>query len=723
MKLPKPNKKIILTRNKQIDILVFIAIFAFLIYYFKPDLIFLDTITSGGDTGSHNYPLLYLENTLLSKGRLTGWSPGWYAGFPIFQFYFVLPFLFMVLLSNFMSIWVSFKIVTILGTFLLPVSAYIFAKILRFRDPAPIIAALLTLPFLFMEANSMWGGNIPSTLAGEFSYSLSFALTIMFLGLVYKTIRYKKWSEKRWITTSLILAGLVLCHIYTAMFAIIVPIFFFLFTEKDSGLTFTENFWKSFFVLFRIYFLAFLISAFWSIPLVFKVQYATPYHYVWNNVKVEDIFPKILIPTAILAFMGLYMGIRDDDDRAKYLIFSLAIAFLIYKTAPFVGITDIRFVPFVQFLPALLAAYFISETRLMIETKSFAVIMLIFLVLILWWVDHNITYIDFWIKWNYEGFQSKNNWNQLDSLMSYLSSLPPGRVVHEYSNSHDKFGTPRTFENIPLFTGKPTLEGLNIEAALSAPFVFVIQAEISETATCPIPGLMCGYFDIKKAEKHLEVFNVRYIVATTKKLKTAINDQTDWRFLDSFGEIEVYEVGNDRYVNVPEKKPLMFKKQWTNWKDVSLQWFKNVEYVDTPIIFTPEPDILTRKYGDYLGNTINSLEQFNSEPYDYECQVFNEKVLDDEIVFDTDCIGKPVLVKVSYFPNWKVEGASDVYLVSPAFMMVFPEQEHVRMYYGYTTLDLFSITLTIIGWVVIPVVFLRRYLVKKKSNQINEHFG
>ena len=34
----------------------------------------------------------------------------------------------------------------------------------------------------------MWGGNIPSTLAGEFSHSLGFALAVMFVGLLYQGV-------------------------------------------------------------------------------------------------------------------------------------------------------------------------------------------------------------------------------------------------------------------------------------------------------------------------------------------------------------------------------------------------------------------------------------------------------------------------------------------------------------------------------------------------------
>ena len=33
----------------------------------------------------------FLKTDLLPQGRLTGWDPGWYDGFPLYTFYFPLP--------------------------------------------------------------------------------------------------------------------------------------------------------------------------------------------------------------------------------------------------------------------------------------------------------------------------------------------------------------------------------------------------------------------------------------------------------------------------------------------------------------------------------------------------------------------------------------------------------------------------------------------------------
>ena len=58
-------------------------------------------------------------------------------------------------------------------------------------------------------------------------------------------------------------------------------------------------------------------------------------------------------------------------------------------------------------------------------------------------------------------------------------------------------------------------------------------------------------------------------------------------------------------------------------------------------------------------------------------------------------------MKISYFPNWQVDGAKKVYMASPSFMMIVPEQENVRLYYGNTIIDWIGIAASIIAIILI----------------------
>src|SRR5208283_2287299 len=82
-----------------VDGIILLSILLFLGSQFHARLLFSPTITTGGDTPSHYYTLTYLKEKLLPKGEISGWTQSHYAGFPILQNYFPLPFLLMAAMS------------------------------------------------------------------------------------------------------------------------------------------------------------------------------------------------------------------------------------------------------------------------------------------------------------------------------------------------------------------------------------------------------------------------------------------------------------------------------------------------------------------------------------------------------------------------------------------------------------------------------------------------
>jgi len=71
----------------------------------------------------------------------------------------------------------------------LPLTIFLCLSFLDFKFPVPSLGALLSLSYLFLEEFTIYGGNIPSTLSGEFSYSFAFALFFLFIGLLVKGIK------------------------------------------------------------------------------------------------------------------------------------------------------------------------------------------------------------------------------------------------------------------------------------------------------------------------------------------------------------------------------------------------------------------------------------------------------------------------------------------------------------------------------------------------------
>ena len=69
----------------------------------------------------------------------------------------------------------------------------------------------------------------------------------------------------------------------------------------------------------------------------------------------------------------------------------------------------------------------------------------------------------------------------------------------------------------------------------------------------------------------------------------------------------------------------------------------------------------------------------------------------DKISFRASEIGKPVLVKTSYFPNWQAHGAKGPFRVSPNLMVVVPTQRDVSLTYGLTGVDWLGRFVTLLG--------------------------
>ena len=262
-----------------------------------PSLLLANTTTDGGDTGAHVMLPAFMESHLLTHGQLTGWDPAWYDGFPVYTFYFPLPGLLTVVFNAVVNYNVAFKLVTVAGTLTLPVCAWAFGRLAGLRDPGPGCLAAATLPFLFEPSFTIYGGNILSTLAGEFSYSLSLSVAVLFLGVAARGLRTGRYR----ILAAVLFAVTLLCHLIPAIFAAVgVGVWLLLDADLLRGLRRGERArparrrwfgrlgWAA--VVGAV---GFGLTAFWAIPFAAGQAYTT--NMGWTNVEG---FPHLLFPAS-----------------------------------------------------------------------------------------------------------------------------------------------------------------------------------------------------------------------------------------------------------------------------------------------------------------------------------------------------------------------------------------------------------------------------------------
>src|SRR5260221_559241 len=178
--------------------------------------LFRNSTTNGGDMGAHVWMPWFLEKHWFGQGRLSGWAPDWYAGFPVGMYYFPLPNLMVAFLDLFLPYNIAFKFVTVSGPLMLPAAGYYFAKGMRTPWPAPPAFAIAALGMLVQERTSwnIYGGNIASTLAGEYSFEIALAFALFALGALAYTL---DTGKRPWLPAVLI-AATVMSHIVVAIF-------------------------------------------------------------------------------------------------------------------------------------------------------------------------------------------------------------------------------------------------------------------------------------------------------------------------------------------------------------------------------------------------------------------------------------------------------------------------------------------------------------------------
>jgi len=687
-----------------IDLLMMGTIFAFLLCYLEPAALFSKTIATGGDTGSHYYTAQYLKDHLLPKGKISGWCQGNLAGFPMLQNYFPLPFLITTVLSWIMPFQVAFKLTTVLGTFLLPPCTYLFFRFLKQPFPIPITGALFSLAFLFMEGNSMWGGNIPSTLAGTFCYSMGFSMAVLWLGLLYRVMS----EDKGLRICALVLALVGMCHGYTLLGALFSSLFF-LFSRKN----FKPNLKR----LLFINSLAFCLMGFWLIPLMAFLPYTTRFSFLWIFFSwdqiLREVLPVILYPFIACALAGTLSMFLLHYKASKCLLLKpciyvwfialsgLALYFIGYQ----LGLVDIRFLPFFQFFLVVGGAFIwsaISIPRTQKMMAALAVMVLTFL-----WVDSRETISRSWAQSNYAGFEAKALWKPFRAVNHFLKGgVNDPRVAYEHSIRHQGVGTVRAFENLPLFSGRSTLEGVYIQGSLSVPFIFYLQSEMSQRPSTPISDYNYSRFNLEKAHEHLKLFNVGEVVLVEPETILAARNSPLFHFAYRSGPFEVYRVkGNSgQYVEPLSYKPVMVPTK--DWRKLSYKWFRLGD-LTVPLVFKDEADRKdnTRFHG--LKNP--DVKTLPKTPLLFQTSggqngPIREVIEDEEILIENASPGKPLLIKISYHPNWKVEGADQIYRVSPSFMLIYPQKTTVRVFYGRTWPNYLGVLLSVMA-----ILFLALY--------------
>ena len=328
------------------------GVMAVVLWQLHPSLLFSNTTITGGDTGAHVGLAGFLRSNLLPGGHVTGWDPGAYDGFPLNTFYFPLPDFLASAASFIIPFNIAFKLMTILGSLLLPVAAWLFGRLAGLERPRPAVLAIATLPFLFDQSYQIYGGNLFSTMAGEYAFSLGLSAALIFLGLAVRGMKTGRFRA----VAAVVLALCIMCHLLTAFFALFGALVIFML----SGPSRKRLWWMVSSVGGGL-----LLISWWLVPFVADRAYSTSMG--WQNVVPDA---SLFVPTGniwvvVLAGLGsllaVVVAITRRQSAPLLLVVLATTAALIVRFDPQWQLYNVRFLPFWLFCIYLLAGYFVAE--------------------------------------------------------------------------------------------------------------------------------------------------------------------------------------------------------------------------------------------------------------------------------------------------------------------------------------------------------------------------
>ncbi len=745
-----------------------------------PDLILKSNTPTGGDMGAHVWGPAYLRDVLLPHWRLTGWSMDWYAGLPTYRFYMVVPALFIVFLDFLLPYGIAFKIVAVSGLLALPLCAYAMGRLAKLAYPLPELLVAGSLLFLLDESFTIYGGNIASTMAGEFSHSIALAFAVIGLGAFARGLedgKYQGWAAL-FIALSAVSHGIVLLFVFGGA-AVMVAL-----RPDKQRLKFGIT----------TLLCSVMLSAFWVLPFLGGHAFMTDMKYgsepgggsfktMWDMYfPLNSTLDLILV---LLSAAGFIASVKKKRHLGIWMGVYTIILMIGVKVAqgglPVIGLLwNPRVLPFIYLLRYMLAAigsyevliflrdsFFlrknlgkeIPELTLNNKTSFLWVFVVISLLVIgvryqtlpfaslstsgaqqrYGWGPINFpasrAFSDGWARWNFEGYEGKTTWPEYRDVVKTMSTLGNdpqhgcGRALWENNGDLNKYGTTMALMLLPYWTKGciSSMEGLYFEAAGTTPYHFISAAALSKQSSNPVRELRYDNNDAAKGVAYMRMLGIRYFMGYTPEAITAAQAQTDLVEVATSGPWHIFEIVDTKLVEALDVQPVVVNKrdgdQRERWLEIGSSYFQhNSEWAALPVADGPTewqridvaPD-LSRRVGvaGEAGRQVDivkptqgtSIKKVNINPV----EVTNVKLNNESISFRVNKIGIPVLVKVSYFPNWTVKGAESVYRAAPNMMVVVPTEKDVVLSYEPSGIDRGAYVITFIGIVWVAYMFRRRF--------------
>ncbi len=371
-----------------------------------------------------------------------------------------------------------------------------------------------------------------------------------------------------------------------------------------------------------------------------------------------------------------------------------------------------------------------------------------------------------WASWNYSGYESKPAWNEYHDLMTRMGSLGKqrgcGRALWEPSagetDAINNYGTSLALELLPYWTNGciGSQEGLYFESSATKDAHFLTVSELADSPSNPVRGLVYGTTaDFTRGVDHARMLGVRYLMFWTTVSKALADSSPQLVPVMTAPDIDgadpkgwkVYEIRDWGLVAGLDTEPVVatmhagtrtaclpgsgdlssgqLDTRLNAWECATDALWMDAGTFGRPVVASgpkswPHVELRPRRLttvttpGTGGGTSVHAngpsmLAPLARLPAQHitPAKVTGVRETASSISFHVDQVGKPVVVRTSYFPNWQVHGADGPYRVAPNLMVVIPRQHDVRLEYGLTGADWLGRVGTLLGLVLLALMIWR----------------
>ncbi len=652
-----------------LDILAILSVVAMFVHYVPMELFNANPAT-GGDTGSHFWPLYTLVKQGLPNWHVRVWNPGNLGGEPHLTHYFPLPYFVMSFLSLFMPLGRAFNIGTILPVGLLPICVYFCFRGLKAKFPVPLLAMIASLSFLYNESFSMWGGNAISTLAGQFAHVYAFDFFLLGFGV----LNYEMTHKRQPFYSGILFAAVFLSHFYMAL---MIPILFLVFLAFDR----TEIFKLRFQKLILAGLLALGLAAWFVIPMLHNSPWNTAFGLKWGGENlINEIAPKIFWPFGILVGLGVltYVGFafrKKLFEREWRILIPAGFALIgfggiYYLIFPTLGLVDVRVIPTIQLSVVILGATFLGITLRRFLSKPWVWAICFPLVMCgFYWAGKQVVNFPGWMKWNYSGWEAKSAYPDLKRLSDQVrGDFSDPRIIYENNDLSNAAGTIRVFEMMPYFAGRSVLESVYMQATVVAPMAFYLQALISKTPSCPFPNYQCTNYKVSGLWPYMDLMGISQIIVITPEVQAQADHSEFLKKQGDFGNWHLYGTeAKPELVGTISQMPEFVDMK--SFKKKFYDWFREYKLDSRFLMADLNVDEESKKL---IAESLAPVGKCHPKL----------KVEFDQMHLSTDCPGKLHFIKFAYHPTWQASTGDKLFLTSPGFIGVIPSATEVNFKWG-----------------------------------------